>query len=38
MPTGIEAGVEITLDPVWKVEMAPKPIFREDKEVTGGRS
>jgi hypothetical protein len=24
---GIEAGVEITLGPVWKVETAPKPIF-----------
>jgi hypothetical protein len=24
---GIEAGIEITLGPVWKVETAPKPIF-----------
>jgi hypothetical protein len=27
LPTGIEAGVEITLGLVWKVETAPKPIF-----------
>jgi hypothetical protein len=32
MPGGIEAGVEITLDPVWK-EMAPKTTLGEAKEV-----
>jgi hypothetical protein len=31
MPAGIEAGVEITLDPVWK-EMAPKTTLGEAKE------
>ena len=36
MPAGIEAGVEITLDPVWKVETAPKPFFGEAKGYARG--
>jgi hypothetical protein len=27
LPIGIEAGVEITLGPVWNVETTPKPIL-----------
>jgi hypothetical protein len=39
MPAGIEAGVEITLDPVWKVETATETNFwRSERAVLEGHS